>query len=112
MPLMKWITAIACVSFVVAMAVETAIWTTFLRRLRIRYPQQWLHAAQPLMWQDRTLLSARSTMLYLSNREYLESVDRDGARYCGRHRSLMLAAYWLTVAAGLVALMTLAFHGW
>jgi len=64
------------------------------------------------MWQDRTLLSARSTMLYLSNRDYLESLDLDGAHYCGRHRSLLLAAYWLTVAAGVTALLALALHGW
>lgn len=108
---MKWITTIACVSFAVTIAAETAVWTMFLHRLKNRYPQQWLHAAQPLMWQDRTPLSARSTMMYLSNRDYLESLDLDGAHYCGRYRSLLLATYWLTVAAGMAALTALAFHG-
>lgn len=65
---MNKVTVIACVSFAFAMAVETLVWVAFLHRLRTRHPQQWLHASQPVLWQHRTLLSARSTMLYLHNR--------------------------------------------
>ncbi|HEY0661449.1 MAG TPA: hypothetical protein VGD21_09055 [Lysobacter sp.] len=109
---MNEFTTIACVIFAIAIAVETAVWVSFLHRLRARYPQQWLHAAQPAQWQDRTLLSARSTMLYLHQRDYLDSLDWDGMRYCGRHRSLMLAAYWFTAITGVAALTTLALYGW
>lgn len=109
---MNKVTVIACVSFAFAMAVETLVWVAFLHRLRTRHPQQWLHASQPVLWQHRTLLSARSTMLYLHNQEYLDSMDRDGIRYCGHHRDLMLLAYWITAITGIAALLVLALHGW
>ncbi|MDI9239105.1 hypothetical protein QLQ15_09305 [Lysobacter sp. LF1] len=105
-------TAIAGTLFAAAIAVETAVWLAFLNRLRVRHPQQWLHAEQPIIWQDRTVMSARSTMLYLHHREYADSLDRDGIRYCDRYRAVMLLAYWFTAATGSAALMTLAFYGW
>ena len=104
-------TVIACVVFASAIALETIIWMTFLRGLRLRHPQQWAHAAQPTHWHGRTALSARSTMLYLLSREYLDSTDDAGGRYCARHRSLMLMAYWCTVGAGIAAIVALAVEG-
>ncbi len=109
---MNEITLIACILFGGAIALETVVSMTFLGRLRSRYPQLWMHAAQPPLWQDRTLLSARSTMLYLFNRDYVESLDESGIRYCNRYRALMLAAYGVTVTAGIAALVALALLGW
>ena len=109
---MNGITLIACALFAGAMALETVVSMTFLSRLKSRHPQLWMHAAQPPLWQDRTLLSARSTMLYLLNRDYLDSLDEPGIRYCNRYRALMLAAYGVTVTAGVAALVALALHGW
>lgn len=96
--------------FCLAMAVESAVWMTCLHRLKTRHPQQWRHAAQPALWQDRTLLSARSTILYLHNREYLSSMDREGMNCCSRSRTVMLAAYWLTSVTGTATLAALAVH--
>ena len=109
---MNKITIIACTMFGIAIAMETAIWLTFLRRLKIRHPLQWLHAAQPVSWQDRTATSARSTMLYLHSREYLSSLDWEGIHYCGRNRTMMLAAYWLTALTGTALVFALALFGW
>lgn len=112
MAFMNQITLIACVSFAAAILVETLVSMLFLHRLRTRYPRQWMHAAQPRRWQDRTLLSARSTMNYLEQRDYLASQDGEGRRYCRRHRTIMLVAYWVTAATGLAALLALALYGW
>lgn len=109
---MNQITSISGVLFAIAIAVETVVWLAFLHRLKVRHPQQWLHAEQPIIWQDRTVLSARSTMLYLHHREYADSLDGDGIRYCGRYRSLMLAAYWFTAITGFAALTSVALYGW
>lgn len=109
---MNGITLIACLLFAGAIALETVVSMTFLSRLKSRYPQLWMHAEQPAFWQDRTLLSARSTMLYLFNRNYVESLDESGIRYCNRYRSIMLTAYGVTVIAGISALVTLALLGW
>ncbi|GAA5077314.1 hypothetical protein [Lysobacter panacisoli] len=109
---MNQLTAVAGILFAAAIVVETVVWLAFLHRLKARHPQLWLHAEQPLIWQDRTVLSARSTMLYLHHREYVDSLDRDGIRYCDRYRTVMLAAYWFTAITGFAALMTLARYGW
>lgn len=109
---MNQITAIACVLFALAIVVETAVWLAFLHRLKTQHPQQWVHAAQPILWQDRTLPRARSTMRYLHYREYLASLDGEGRRYCGRHRAIMLVAYWFTVTTGVAAVVAIAVYGW
>ncbi|UHQ24715.1 hypothetical protein LVB77_08525 [Lysobacter sp. 5GHs7-4] len=109
---MNQITAIASGVFAVAIAVETVVWLTFLHQLKVRHPRQWLHAEQPIIWQGRTVLSARSTMLYLHHRVYSDSFDRDGIHYCGRYRVVMLIAYWLTAITGFAALVTLTLYGW
>ncbi len=109
---MNQITAIAGSLFAVAIVVETVVCLAFLHHLRVRHPRQWLHAEQPLIWQDRTVLSARSTMLYLHQREYSYSLDRDGIDYCDRYRTVMLVAYWFTAITGFAALTTLALYGW
>lgn len=109
---MNQVTTIASVLFAGAIAAETVVWVSFLHLLKVRHPQQWLHAQQPIIWQDRTVLSARSTMLYLHHREYADSLDADGIRYCNRYRSLMLVAYWLTAITGVATLTSLAFYGW
>ena len=62
---MSQVTMTACVLFALAMAVESAVRLLFLHRLKIRHALQWTHAAQPVLWTDRTILSARSMMLYL-----------------------------------------------
>lgn len=105
-------TLIACAIFVGAVALESVVSMAFLGRLKARHPQLWMHAEQPPRWQDRTLLSARSTMLYLLNRDYLGSLDEPGIRYCERYRVPMLVAYGVTVTAGIVAVVALAFGGW
>lgn len=105
---MKPVTVSACLLFAIAIAIETVVWITFLRGLKSRHPQQWMHAAQPARWHDRTVLSARSTMLYLLTREFMDSIDEAGARYCSRYRAILLLAYWCTVGAGIAAVVALA----
>lgn len=105
---MKPVTVSACILFASAIAIETIVWMTFLRGLKLRHPEQWMHAAQPTRWHDRTVLSARSTMLYLLTREYMDSIDEAGTRYCSRYRSILLLAYWCTVLAGIAAVVALA----
>lgn len=80
-------TLFALVCFVSAMALESAVWLRFRRRLQRRHPKQWAHAAQPPQWQDRTLFSAR-------------------------HRTAMLAVYWITAVAGVALLVSVATTGW
>lgn len=109
---MNQVTVAACVLFILAMAVETTVRLIFLRFLEMRHPGQWQHAAQPALWMDRTILSARSMMLYLQRRTYLASVDWDGGSYCDRHRTIMLTAYWFTVTTGATALIAIALYGW
>lgn len=105
-------TIIAFGLFGLAVALETAVWTTCLYRLKSRHPHQWQHAEQPLLWQDRTLLSVRRTMLYFQHQTYLFSLDEGGMRFCTRNRSMMLGAYWLTVITGAALVVTLAVSGW
>jgi hypothetical protein len=109
---MNRITIFTSKAFALAIAMETAIWLIFLRRLRVRHPRQWLHAAQPALWQDRTALSARVTMRYLHDRDYLSSADQEGMHYCGRGRTVMLATYWFTAFTGVGTLIALALDGW
>lgn len=109
---MSQVTVAACGLFALAMATESAVRLIFLYRLKVRHPRQWAHAAQPVHWKDRTILSARSTVLYLQHRTYLGSSDGAGSRYCGRHRAIMLGAYRLTLLTGFAALITIATHGW
>jgi len=108
---MSQVAVIACVLFALAMAIESAVLLVFLRRLKMRHPRQWVHAAQPVLWTDRTILSARSIMLYLQHKTYLASVDWEGSRYCGRHRAVMLVAYWFTTITGIAALSAIAMYG-
>jgi hypothetical protein len=105
-------TVIALGLFCLAAILESAVWMTCLYRLKARHPQQWLHAEQPLLWQDRTLLSARRTMLYFQHQTYLSSLDEGGMRFCNRNRTMMLGAYWLTVITGAALVGTLAVNGW
>lgn len=109
---MSQVTVAACVLFALAMAVESVVRLVFLHRLKIRHALQWTHAAQPVLWTDRTILSARSMMLYLQHKSYLDSSDWDGRRYCGRYRAIMLATYWFTVIAGAAALIAIFMYGW
>ena len=109
---MNEITSIACALFAGAIALEFLVSMAFLGRIKARHSQLWMHGAQPSRLQDRTFLSARSTMLYLFNRDYLESLDESGIRYCNRYRVLMLTAYWVTVTAGIAALVAVALLGW
>lgn len=51
-------------------------------------------------------------MRYLHYREYLASLDGEGRRYCGRHRAIMLVAYWFTVTTGVAAVVAIAVYGW
>ena len=104
--------AIAFVVFCLAMAVESVVWLTCLRQLKAKHPQQWLHAEQPLLWQNGTLLSARRTMLYFHHFIYLSSLDEDGIQFCNHRRTMMLSVYWLTAMAGAALLVTLALCGW
>jgi hypothetical protein len=105
-------TVIAFGLFCLAVILESAVWMTCLRRMKVQHPQQWLHAGQSPLWQDRTLLSARSTMLYFYSCTYLSSLDVDGIRFCNRNRTMMLSAYWLTAITGAALLVTLAIGGW
>jgi len=105
---MKPVTVSACILFASAIAIETIVWMTFLRGLKSRHPQQWMHADQPTRWHDRTVLSARSMMLYLLTREYMDRIDEPGTHYCSRYRSILLVAYWCTVGAGIAAVVALA----
>ena len=101
---------IAFALFSLAVVLESAVWMTCLYRLRSRHPRQWRHAEQPR--QERTLLSARSTMLYFQHQTYLSSLDEGGMRFCNRNRTMMLGAYWLTVITGAALIITLAVSGW
>jgi len=105
---MKPVTVSACILFASAIAIETIVYMTFLRGLKSRHPEQWMHAAQPTCWLDRTVLSARSTMLYVLTREYMGNIDEAGTRYCSRYRSSLLLAYWCTAVAGIAAVVALA----
>lgn len=105
-------TLFALALFISAMALESAVWLRFLRRLRLQYPKQWAHASQPPLWRDRTLFSARDTMLYLKNYAFLSSQDSGGIRYCERNRATMLVVYWITAIAGAALLVSVAVHGW
>lgn len=104
--------AIAFGLFSLAVVLESAVWTTCLYRLKSRHPHQWQHAEQPLFWQDRTLLSARRTMVYFQDQTYLSSLDEGGMRFCNRNRTMMLGAYWLTVITGAAWVVTVAVSGW
>lgn len=108
---MNSLTIAAFVLFGMAVTVESAVWMTCLHRLRTRHPQQWRHAAQPPLWQDRTLLSARSTMRYFLYFDYQSSLDADGIRFCTRNRTRMLGAYWLTAITGALLLVALGVRG-
>ena len=105
-------TGIAFGLFSLAVVLESAVWATCLYRLKSRHPHQWQHAEQPLLWQGRTLLSARRTMVYFQDQTYLSSLDEGGMRFCNRNRTMMLGAYWLTVMAGAALVVTLAVSGW
>ncbi len=98
--------------FSLAVVLESAVWATCLHRLRSRHPDQWQHAEQPLLWQDRTLISARRTMVYFQDQTYLSSLDEAGQRFCNRHRTMMLGVYWLTVMTGAALVVTLAVSVW
>lgn len=106
------LTLLALGLFAFAMALESAVSLRFLHRLRRKHPKQWAHAAQPPLWQDRTLFSARETMLYLKDYAFVSSQDASGIRYCERHRAAMLAAYWITAVAGVAFLVSVATNGW
>ena len=105
-------TVIALGIFSLAVVLESAVWMTCMYRLKARHPHQWRHAEQPELWQDRTLLSARNTMLYFQHQTYLSSQDEGGMRFCNRHRAMMLGAYWLTAITGAALVVTLAVSGW
>ena len=105
-------TLFALVFFVLAIALESAVSLRFLHRLRRRHPKQWAHASQPPLWQDRTLFSARETMLYLKDYAFASSQDFSGIRYCARNRALMLTVYWITAVAGVAFLVSVATNGW
>ncbi|HEV8693128.1 MAG TPA: hypothetical protein VGQ93_02920, partial [Lysobacter sp.] len=105
-------TVIALSGFLLAICLESVLLLVFLRVLRTRHPRQWAHAKQPLKWQERTVLSARRTMLYLKDYTFLDSVDRDGIRHCARNRLTMILFYWATVLTGLSLLATLVVWGW
>lgn len=105
-------TLFALVFFVSAMALESAVWLRFLRRLERQHPKQWAHASQPPLWKDRTLFSARDTMLYLKDYAFASSQDANGIRYCERNRTTMLAVYWITAVAGVGLLVSVATSGW
>ena len=105
-------TATAFGLFSLAVVLESAVWMTCLHRLKSRHPDQWRHAEQPRLWQDRTLLDARNTMLYFKHHTYRSSLDENGIRFCSRNRTMMLGAYWLTVMTGAALVVTLAVSGW
>ncbi|ALN92439.1 MULTISPECIES: hypothetical protein [Lysobacter] len=102
-------TALALIAFLMALLLEVLICLSFERRLRRLHPAQWRHSRENATGVRR---GARMLMIYLRDRSFRSSLDRDGVRYCNRNRSAMLISYWATPAAGLVLLGIACTTGW
>jgi hypothetical protein len=51
-------------------------------------------------------------MLYLRDKSFRLSLDRNGTGHCNDNRRSMIFSYWATVITGCLLLSTVVLHGW
>lgn len=108
---MNVLTIITFTGFVLALSAESFIQARFWRLMRGRHPAQLAHfnieTSAPL-----ARYSARATMLYLRDKSFRLSQDRNGAGHCSDNRRSMIFSYWATVITGCLLLTAVALCGW
>lgn len=108
---MNVFTIIAFAGFVLALSAESFIQARFWRLMQDRHPAQLAHfnveTGTPL-----ARYSARATMLYLRDKSFRLSLDRNGTGHCNDNRRSMIFSYWATAITGCVLICTVVLLGW
>ncbi|SDX36261.1 hypothetical protein [Lysobacter enzymogenes] len=109
---MNALTIIACVGFALALSAESFIQAKFWRLMQDSHPAQLAHFNIETGRHPLARHSARATMLYLRDKSFRLSLDRNGTGHCNDNRRSMIFSYWATVITGCLLLSTVVLHGW
>lgn len=103
-------TATAFIGFVVALSIESFIQAKFWRLMQDLHPAQLAHFNSSSSKHPLARRNARSTMLYLRDRGFRLSFDRDGTGYCNDNRRSMIFSYWATTVTACIFAMAVFYY--
>ena len=112
--MVTWIhpTSIALMFFLIMLVIGSAIQWTFLIKLKKHHSILWVHAGKPTIINNGDLVSAWGTTRYLMNRDYNQSENDDGIRFCESFRGAMFYGYFLTASSVPIFIFSIFVFGW